>query len=227
MSTYAINRAALALVQEQLDDASIEAPFDGIVGARHVSMGQFVTPGTALTWLIDPDPMKVEFRVPERYIGQVQPRQEITVRVDSYPDQTFRGEVYFIAPEIDPDTRTGLVKAIIPNREAQLRRGMFANVSIGVGQRDDAVVIPETAVVHSDQSTTVYVVENDQAQPRPVRLGARLPGHVEVIEGIAPHELVVIEGIQKLRPGAQVVVRSPESSAATTKPPAPAPHSTP
>ncbi len=225
MSKYESSRAAVALVQEQLRDASIEAPFDGIVGARQLSVGQFVTPGTALTWLIDPDPIKVEFRVPERYVGQVKADQLVEVRVDPFPDASFRGKVYFVDPQIDPGTRTALVKAIVPNPDGQLRRGMFASVALTVGQHDGAVVIAETAIVHNDQSTSVYVIENGQAQPRPVQLGARLPGHVEVVEGLAPGEMVVTEGIQKLRPGAQVAVHPPESDPTTPKTPAPTPPS--
>jgi membrane fusion protein (multidrug efflux system) len=211
LATFEANQAAAEAAREQLEDATVVAPFQGMVSARRVSLGQYVAVGETITWLIDGDPMKVEFRVPERYLGRVAVDQEVQLRVDAYPDEQFGGRVYFIDPQIDEATRTALIKAMVPNDDGRLRRGMFTEVTLTIGTRPNAVVIPETAVIHDADRTIVFVIEQEQAQPRPVRLGQRLPGEVEVVEGVAAGEVVVTEGTQKLRPGAKVVARRPGS----------------
>jgi membrane fusion protein (multidrug efflux system) len=216
LATFSANEAAVALIREQLQDANIVAPFEGVIGGRQVSAGQYVTAGTPLTWLIDGDPMKVSFRVPERSLGQIAIDQEAQVSVDAYPKDVFAARVYFVDPVVDAATRTALIKALVPNPDGRLRPGMFADVTLTLDVRPDAVVIPETAVIHDDQRTSVFVVEQDQAQPRAVRLGRRLPGQVEILEGLAAGEVVVIEGIQKLGPGSKVMIRAPEAAPAAT-----------
>ena len=165
-------------------DATVRAPFDGIIGARLVSPGQYVTRGTPLAWVVDLDPMKAEFQVPERYLKELRPGQPAEVRVDAYPDERFTGEVTFVDPQIDETTRTVLVKAALPNPDDKLRRGMFANLHVILRVRERAVVIPETALLLQGDATSVYVIEQDKAQPRPVTTGTRLPGLVEITQGL-------------------------------------------
>lgn len=213
-STFEANRASIDLMKAQLEDATIIAPFDGIVGERRISLGQFVSKGTLITSLIDPDPMKAEFHMPERYVSQVATGQRVDMTVAAYPDETFSGEVYFVGPEVDASTRTVLVKALVPNADGKLRSGMFANLSLIMQVRKHALVIPETALIIQGQTTTVFVVdEQNTVQPRQVKPGVRLAGRVEVLEGLRAGDTVVIEGTQKLGPGAKVVVRFEDPSA--------------
>jgi membrane fusion protein (multidrug efflux system) len=208
--------AAADLAQEHLRDAVVRAPFDGAIGERLVSPGQFVTRGEPLAWVVDLDPIKAEFRVPERYLGRLKPGQSVDVRVAAY-DKRFTGEVTFVDPQVDEATRTVLVKAAIPNPDGALRRGMFANLDLILQVRPRAVVIPESALLLRGETASVFVVEEDVAQPREVTAGLRLPGFVEIASGLKPGELVVVEGTQKLRPGASVKTRVAE------EPPAPPP----
>lgn len=205
-ATYQTRLAAAELALEQLRDARITAPFDGVLGARLVSVGQFVTKGTRLTTLISQDPMKAEFRVPERYLSRVAVGQAVDLGVAAYPEERFAGTVFFIEPQIDEATRTALVKARVPNPDGRLRRGMFASLALIVSMREQALVIPESALLLRGDETSVFVIEGNTAMPRPVTTGLRLPGRVEVTGGLSEGALVVIEGTQKLAPGAAVSV---------------------
>ena len=204
---FEARRAAVELVLAQLADATVTAPFDAVAGSRLVSMGQFVSKGQILTSLIDADPMKVECDVPERFVAQMAEGQALDVRVAAYPDAVFRGTVYFVDPSVDPNTRTVRVKARIPNADGKLRPGMFADLDLILKVRERAVVIPESAVLLAGERASVFVVQDDKAQPRAVMPGVRLAGGVEILEGVAAGDWVITEGTQKLGPGVPVHVR--------------------
>jgi membrane fusion protein (multidrug efflux system) len=206
-AVFQMNEAGLELKRQQLKDTRIHAPFEGVVSSRQVSPGQVISRNTTLTWLIDLDPVKIEFNVPERFLSQVQPDQTIEVTVAAYPGRPFRGRVFFVSPYVDPATRTALVKAETPNPKAELKPGMFANLDLILQVRERAVVIPETALVPSGDRLTVFVINDEQIiETRPVRVGVRLAGEVEIIEGLQAGERVVAEGVQKVRPGGRVKV---------------------
>jgi len=213
-SIFAVNQASLDLKKRQLKDTRVYAPFAGIVGARQISPGQVTTRQTTLTWLVDLDTVKVEVNVPERYLSQIKPGQKIGFTVASYSDDHFEGEVYFVSPQLDPNTRTALVKARIPNAEHKLRGGMFASLSLTLQLREAAIVIPEPALMSNGDSLSVFVMDqNRTAQIRPVKAGLRLAGKVEILSGLNPGENVIVEGVQKLFPGASVQQGPPESIA--------------
>jgi len=135
-SIFAVNRAGLDLKKRDLKDARVYAPFAGIVGARQISPGQVITRNTALTWLVDLDTVKAEVKVPERHLRQLKLGQLMEFTVAAFPGEKFRGEVYFISPQIDEGTRTALVKARIPNADAKLRGGMFAGLDLTLQMRE-------------------------------------------------------------------------------------------
>lgn len=202
---FQANQASLDLKRRQLKDTRIYAPFEGVTSSRQISPGQVISKNTTLTWVVDLDPVKVEVSIPERFVGQLALGQKIDMTVAAHPGRRFTGEVFFIAPFIDPATRTALVKAKIPNPKHELKPGMFANLDLTLRLKENAVVIPESSVISSGDRTIVYVVdESDTAQLRPVKLGIRQAGLVEVVSGLQGGERVVAEGIQKVRPGGKV-----------------------
>ncbi len=212
IATLEAGEAARQQAHENLIDATVRAPFDGIVGARHVSVGQFITKGTMLTSVVDPDPIKAEFRIPERFIGRVQMGQEIQVRVSAWPEHQFSGSVYFISPQVDESTRTVLMKARIPNEDGRLRPGMFANLELVVEIRESALVVPELSVIFESDNTYLFVIgENNMVERREVATGVRMPGLVEITKNLQAGEKVVTEGIQKLGPGVPVQARMQEN----------------
>ncbi len=213
-ATWVANQALVDRLTSELEDATIKASFGGLAGARLLSVGQFISKGTSITTLIDPDPMKLEFRVPERFLGQIKPQQAVKLEAAAYPETAFTGEIYFIDPQIDPATRTVLLKATVPNQDGRLRQGMFAQVKLVVQVKEQAVVIPDAALLYQGDLTFVYAIDDErQAQMRPVTVGLRLSDSVEVTEGLQAGEAVVIEGHQKLHPGAKVAPREPQPGA--------------
>jgi membrane fusion protein (multidrug efflux system) len=129
-----------------------------------------------------------------------------------------------VDPQVDETTRTVLVKAALPNPDGKLSRGMFANLDLILRTRERAIVIPESALLLQGNAASVYVIEQDVAQPRPVTTGVHLPNFVEITQGLAVGEAVVIEGTQKLHPGAKVQARFVEDAPALEPagPPSPA-----
>ena len=211
----AADEAAVAGRRRQLKEARVSAPFGGTVGARQVSPGQLVNRSTTLTWLVDLDPVKVEFNVPERFLSQVQTGQFIEVTVAAWPGKRFRGKVFFVAPFVEPVSRTILVKAEIPNGERLLKPGMFANLDLTLQVRENAVVIPEAAlsqVLDGDRALVMVVDGVSKVALRPIQVGMRLPGRVEVRQGLEAGEKVVVEGLQKITPGMSVELAPDEDA---------------
>lgn len=210
-SQYEADKAAADLTTRLLEDATLRAPFDGIMGARLVSPGQVVQKGVKISSLIDADPIKVEFRVPERHAGALKPGLAVRLTVAAFGDREFSGTTYFVSPAVDPVTRTLLVKARAPNPRRVLQPGMFANLELVAATRPGAVTIPETALMRSGETESVFAVGADsKAALRPVTVGLRLKGKVQILSGIDAGENVVIEGVQKLRPGAAVAFDAQE-----------------
>lgn len=217
-ATFDLNRATLELKKRQLKDARIVAPFSGVTGARHVSPGQVITKETVLTTLVDLDPVKVEVNVPERYLQQLSVGQALEFSVAAFPGQKFKGEVYFVSPQINENLRTALVKARIPNPDAKLRGGMFASLELTLQVRESAIVIPEPAIMSNGDNFSVFVVDaENKAQLRPVQVGIRLAGRAEILKGLNAGEKVVVEGVQKLGPGLPVKLATPEKAAPYTQ----------
>jgi membrane fusion protein, multidrug efflux system len=210
---FEANQASIELKRRLLKDARIFAPFGGIVGARQISPGQVISRTTTLTWLVDLDPVKVEVKVPERYLRQLKVGQPLEFTVAAFPAEKFRGDVYFISPQIEEGTRTALVKARIPNPDMKLRGGMFASLDLTLQLRDAAIVIPEPAIMSNGDNFMVFVVDDKgMAQVRPIEVGLRLAGKAEVVKGLHAGEKVVVEGTQKLRPNAPVKLAPKEST---------------
>lgn len=213
-ATFELNHATLELKKRQFKDTQVHAPFAGLTGARNVSPGQVITKDTVLTTLVDLDPVKVEVSVPERYLKQLKVGQALEFSVAAFPGQRFKGEVYFISPQINENLRTALVKAQIPNEDHKLLGGMFASLDLTLQVRDSAIVIPEPAIISNGDKFSVFVVDAEgKAQLRPIQVGIRLAGRAEVMKGLNVGELVVVEGVQKIGPGMPVKLAPAEKAA--------------
>ena len=213
-SAFEAGRANVELRRRQLRDARVTAPFRGRTGARTISPGQVMTRNTVITWLVDLDPMKVEVNVPERFLGQTRLGQKVEFDVTAYPGQRFEGEIYFIAPRLDLGTRTALVKSRIANADGLLKAGMVANLELTLKLRDQAIVIPEAALLSNGDQTFVFVVGDDHlVQLRPVVPGQRMPRWIEIQTGLDAGDQVVVEGHQKIGPGMEVAPGPPEKAA--------------
>lgn len=202
-------RATQALDRVRLDKTVIRAPFAGTVGLRLVSPGAYVKPGDDIANLESLGAMKLDFRVPETYLARLAAGQTLTVRVDAYPEQGFEGAIYAIDPALDPETRTVLLRARVPNKANKLRPGLFARVNLVLERRENALIAPEQAIVPLGQTPFVYRVVDGKAVMTPVKLGLRRPGRVEILDGLKAGDLIVTDGQLKIRDGAAVTVLPP------------------
>ena len=203
-------KARLAEDEAKLAKTEMRAAFPGVAGLRQVSEGQYVAAGTDIARLEKIDQLKLDFRIPEAYIGKLKAGQPVTVLVDAYPGKPFSGNVYAIEPGVDDQTRTVQMRARVANPELRLRPGMFARVQVQLGVRDKAVWIPEAAIVPRGQDNYVYRVTGASAdnggkvEVVKVQTGVRKVGEVEIVKGLAGGDLVVTEGTQRLGPGSSV-----------------------
>lgn len=201
--------AALALAEAQLAQTSIKAPFDGVVGLRSVSVGAYVTAGsTNLAKLDQIDPLVAEFTLPEVALADITPQQQVSVVADALPDQRFQGQVYAIEPSIDETGRSIRMRALIANPDLKLRPGLFVRVNVTTSTKADAMLVPESAIVPSGQTQTVYrIKDDDTVEVVTVTLGQRLDGMVEIVSGLDKEARVVTAGQQKLQNGSKVSVQ--------------------
>jgi membrane fusion protein, multidrug efflux system len=192
--------------EARLAKTEIRAPFAGIIGLRQVSAGAYLQSGAEVARLDKISEMKLDFRVPEIYLGQTGKDQPITVRVDAFPNDRFSGRVYAVETTVDERTRTALLRARVPNLGEKLRPGMFARVTLELGSNDKAILIPEQAVVPRGTQNFVFRVLDGKAKLTEIELGGRTPGEVEVRKGLSSGELVVTDGQLKLQDGVPVTV---------------------
>ncbi|EWY42204.1 hemolysin D [Skermanella stibiiresistens SB22] len=199
-------RASVQLAQTQLDKTVLRAPFDGVLGLRSVSKGEFVSRGDTLVTLQSIDPLKVDFRVPETQLANIRVGQKITLSTDALAGRTFEGEIYAIDPQLDVNGRALKLRALVRNQDQVLRPGLFARVGISAASRDNAIMIPESAVVPEGNSRYVFRIQEGKAQRVDVKLGQRRAGEVEVVEGLSPGDVVVTGGQQRVRAGGPVEI---------------------
>ena len=200
-----------ATAQRQENEArvaktEIRAPFAGIVGLRQVSAGAYLRAGEDIVRLDKIDAMKLDFRVPEVYLGRIRRDQPVAVRVDAFPGAPFAGRVYALETSVDEKTRTVLLRGRVDNRGAKLRPGMFARVTLELGTNDKATLVPEQAIVPRGNQNFVFRVVGGKAALTEVALGARSPGQVEITKGLKPGEIIVTDGQLKLQDGTPVAV---------------------
>jgi membrane fusion protein, multidrug efflux system len=213
-SRAAASEARLNTVVARLRDRLIRAPFSGVLGFRQVSPGTLVAPNTAITTLDDVSTIKLDFTVPETFLGAMRPGARILAVSASYPDREFAGVVRTVGSRVDPITRAIQVRAHISNETGQLRPGMLLTVSVVMAERT-ALVVPEHAVYQIQDRHYVYRVDaDDVARETAIRTGGRRVGLVEVLDGLQEGDLIVTEGIVKLRDGAPIRYqgRAPEVS---------------
>ncbi len=201
-------RAELSKALESVEDYQIEAPWNGVVSKVFVTDGYYVAPRESLVELYDPASTVVQFAIPESQATNIHRGMPVKVELDAYPGQPLKGEITRIYPELDRQTRTRTAEAvIIYNDGITLLPGMFARILIEMETVNNAVLIPDKAIVlNAKNEPTAFVINQGKAEARKLRLGLEKNLMVQVVEGIKPGEMVVIEGNEKLKNGASVKV---------------------
>jgi membrane fusion protein (multidrug efflux system) len=214
-SNVQVAEARLKLAEARLAKMKIVAPFDGVVGIRNVSIGDYVRDGADLVNVEDIRTLKADFRLPERYLPQLKPGLPVEVAADALPGSAYAGAIEAINPRIDASGRSLEVRARLDNADGRLRPGMFARVRVLLGDRPNALMVPEEAVVPLGDDFFVYTVADGKAKRVRVKLGVRRDAQVELLEGVKPGEQVVTAGIRVQRDGqpVRIVGASPAAAA--------------
>lgn len=202
-SKVAAQQGRYDAVVARLKDRLILAPFGGLLGFRQVSPGTMVSPNTAVTTIDDISTIKLDFTVPESYLGSMTPGARVIAQSVSYPGRNFEGIVKTVGSRIDPITRAATVRAYVPNKDRALRPGMLLTVQV-LTKQHLALVVPESAVFQVQNRAYVYKVEDFVAHQQQIEVGNRHFGTAEIKSGLAEGDLIVIEGIIKLREGIKV-----------------------
>lgn len=223
-----VAEAQVAVAQAQLMRMAIIAPFDGVTGIRSVNIGDYVKDGADLVSVEDVSAMTVEFRLPEAVVSRLRLNQGVDVTLDGLPGRKFKARVEAIDSQLDANGRSLLVRARLDNSSGVLRSGMFARARIVFEDRPRALVVPEEALV--PMGTKQYLIKvvdsasGKVSQRIEARLGLRVPGKVEILEGVAAGDIVVTAGQARLMSGDGIALRivevgEPESNrpAGTTK----------
>jgi membrane fusion protein, multidrug efflux system len=197
-SSVKVLEAKLKVAQAKLLKNDIRAPFNGVLGLRNVSVGDFVKDGAELVTIEDVSTMKVDLRLPERYISQLQAGQTVNLSVDALPGKSFKAAVIALDAQVDANGRALLVRGKLANQEGVLRTGMFAKAKIVLKEKPQATVVPEEAITPFAGKTYVFKVDAGKATRVEVQTGIRKDGKVEV-SVLEPGDQVVTAGQQKIR----------------------------
>lgn len=206
---YAAQKAQVSLARLDLKYTNIQAPISGYVSERMIRAGNLVELHQPVYRITSYDPLLAVLHVPERELGVLRNGLTVTVRLDAFPRQEFKGEVIRISPVIDPTTGTFRVTAQVEDPAGIVKPGLFGRVDILHDVRKNVPVIPRSALIREDEQTFVFVVgEDGNAIRRSIRTGYERNGQVEVVEGVSEGESVVTAGKGSLSDGSKVEVVS-------------------
>jgi len=196
--------ATITAIKTRISDRVIRAPFDGIVGLRNISVGALVETGDLIATLDDTRQIKLDFTVPSVFLSELKPGLKIKARAVALGNKEFLGEVKSINSRVDPVTRSIEVRALLPNPDGSIIPGILMQVDLLRNTRQ-ALLIPEASLLPLADKQYVMVRVNidgkDTVEKRQVKIGLRLPGYVEILDGLSAGEQVVTHGNSKVRPG--------------------------
>jgi membrane fusion protein, multidrug efflux system len=210
LNTLHMAQADREATQAQLAETEIKAPFDGIIGLRHISEGGYVTPDIVAATMQDIDPVKVEFSVPEKYASQIKNGTPILARIGQSPEGN-QGVVYAVESKIDAGTRTIKARAKVPNPSGLLIPGSFAKVEISLEQLDSAIVVPSGAIVPDINGESVFLFKGGKAKVVPIKTGIRTETGVQVLDGLTRNDTLIVTGLLQVADGKPVQIRGAQS----------------
>lgn len=196
-------RADIKLTKAQIEKAEVRAPFSGKIGLRNVSLGAFISASSTIANLIQTDPVKIDFSIPERYTGLIKTGKTLICNLTNNPNP-FEAKIYAVEPSIDFQTRSMKVRAMAPNKEGILIPGSYVKVNLVFDEIPDALLIPPQAISPELAGQKVYLVKNGKATESMVSLGVRSGNYVEIVDGIAVGDTLIITGLIQLKKGMPV-----------------------
>jgi len=198
----------------KFEKAPVESPLDGTIGRCYVDIGTNVTPQTPIALVVDQEKAEITLDIPENKLPRVSLGQQAEINVDAYPSEVFIGSVTKVSPVVNPETRAAPVEITVDNAGYRLKSGMFARVKLIIKQYKGAVVVLKEAIMGHDPDFYLYVIENNRAVSKKIKLGARQGQHFMVADGLKEGDLTVVMGQQRLYEGAKVIVEEEKSGPA-------------
>jgi membrane fusion protein (multidrug efflux system) len=212
-------RASLTISQGKVESAKaklaktvIKAPFSGKIGLIDVSKGAFIQAGQELVTLVDTTSVKVDFKVPEKFVNEVGVGQVADIKVGAFKEQNFQATVEAVDSKVEAESHSISVRATIPNEDNVLKPGLFANVSLIIGEKGQTVQVDEMAVDREGEIEFVWIVNRGTADRVRVLTGARENGKIEIVAGLQEGQIVVTDGQFKLSPGCKVKINNFEKT---------------
>jgi membrane fusion protein, multidrug efflux system len=227
-ATYDTAKAGIAKTEAIISQKLVRAPFDGVLGVRHVEVGQYLTAGTMIVTLTDLSTLYANFTTTEKASAMLSVGHTVRVMVDAYPGQVFEGKITTIEPQINTDTRNIRVQATLDNPDHILKPGMFATTTVVLPDKPPAVTVPETAVDYTLYGDSVFLITEKKADDGStsltavrtfVKTGNRVGGRAEVLTGVKPGDRVVAVGQHKLQTGAAVSISPDQAPPIPANPP--------
>jgi membrane fusion protein (multidrug efflux system) len=197
-------QARLALARKALADTVVRSPFDGLVGERLVSVGDYVTRGMKVASVMRTGPLRVELTVPEQAISSIGVGREVSLEVDAYPGKHFMGRVRYISPAVTASSRSLVVEAVVNNPDGVLKPGFFASARIETAQPTPALMVPKTAVRNVAGTDRVFIATADRVEERIVTLGQQLGEEIEITSGLQKGDIVATSNVERLEDGVRI-----------------------
>ncbi|WP_339925372.1 efflux RND transporter periplasmic adaptor subunit [uncultured Cyclobacterium sp.] len=205
LNQYNTNLADLRLIEAQLNKMIIKAPFDGELGFRQISEGSVIGTTDLIATIVNVNPIKIEFSIPERYSNDIKVGSVIYFRSNVGIAEA-EGQVYAIEPNIDAETRTLKIRAKSANNEKKFLPGMFVRVRLVLKEVEDAILVPSESVIPELEGYKVFISNNGIVASRKVVIGQRTDTRVQLLDGVKPGELVLTTGVLQARDGMSVEV---------------------
>ena len=196
-------RARADNAQHTLSDATVRAPFAGMVSERSVNVGEYVQPSTRVLTLVEVDPLRLQLTVSEADVGRVHEEQVVQFEVDAYPNELFSGTVKYIDPTVRTATRDMVVEATVPNTDRRLRPGMFASARLTLPE-EPLPTVPKTSLRPLSDVQHLFTVVDGHIEERIVQIGPTKDDMVAVLQGVKPGDKVVINPGDTVKDGLQV-----------------------
>ncbi len=199
-----INEASVELARARHSKTKILAPFDGVIGLKKVSVGDYVQAGAEIVNLERIATLTVDFRVPERYLRVAVVGGKVEIELDAFPGTVYEGTIYAVDPRVRTTDRSVAIRARLDNSKRQLRPGLFARIRLIVGRQVTAIVVPEEAIIPRGDRRYVFRIVDEKAVLSEVKTGLRETGRVEIVGGLKPGDQIITAGQAKVRNGSQV-----------------------
>jgi membrane fusion protein (multidrug efflux system) len=193
-------KADINLVKARISETELKAPFDGIIGLRNLSEGSYATSSTRITHLIKMSPLKLEFSIPESYASEIKIGYPLTFKIVGL-DEVFKATVYAIDPKVDEEMRTIVLRALYSNKNEELKSGRYAEITLTMSHKENAIAIPSEALIPEMEGETVYVYNGGKARLVRVTIGLRTEAKIQITEGLKFGDTLITSGIMQLRQG--------------------------